>query len=249
MGKSIVGGVTVNNGTQVPIQEQYHAQLFHALDITTFYVDIGVGAHIDAVVKLVYQHHKWNFDVGYNIWGRSKECVHGCPKLPCGGVFGVKGDAQLYGYIGTQEQDAFFVGLNATQMCATLRAGQGDGNTTDMGNFANLNADKPGLAFFNGTALQQSVPGNIGGVIGDQQQVSGSKQAQILSINDINFDSGCAPSAIVHKLFGQVGYTHQNANSEYFFGVGLEGSFAGRSIKNRGVLSEWSVWIKGGIAI
>lgn len=246
MGNPVVDQVTLGTITGPLIQEQYHAQLFHAVDVTTFHVDVGVGAHVDAAVKLVYQHHKWNFDIGYNIWGRSKENIHGCVKLPCGGVFGVKGDSQLYGYLVAQ-QDTLFVGLNATQSCATLHAGQGDGNTTGMGNFGNKNVDNSVLAFFDQLVLLQSVPGNVGGV-GTQEQVNGSNQAKILSVSDINFDSGCAPGAIVHKLFGSVGYTHEQDERSLFFAIGLEGSFAGRTIKKRGVLSEWSVWAKSGIA-
>src|SRR5207247_1989026 len=113
------------------------------VDATTLDSKIKINVQAELAAKLVATCCNWNFEIGYNFWGRSQE------KLICRDrlnhkFYGLKGDAQLYGFLDIISP-ALSLPLNATQSQATLHAGQGQGNTTD--NFVNNNADNAALIY------------------------------------------------------------------------------------------------------
>lgn len=229
------------------IERQYTGKLFPAINKTTLEAGISIAVQADIVCKLSYVHNTWAADIGYNFWIRSKEKIKYLEAFP-ENCFAIKGDSQLYGFDVSQ-----IVALNATQQCATLNAGQGDGSASQ--NFSNTNADTSGIAAFSfpGTLvpsvlLQTDVAGNNTGII-VLEQVSGSHQSVLLSNRDINLCSALAPRVHSHKLFANGSYQWINCERAIpYVGIGVEVECVGHGGKNRGAFSQWGVWLKGGIA-
>ncbi|MCC7414806.1 MAG: hypothetical protein IT346_01815 [Epsilonproteobacteria bacterium] len=245
----IANRISIAQGfSPVPAQdlfnEQYITRLFYGADATTLDSKIKIDVQADIVAKLTATYCNWGLELGYNFWARSAE------KLVCREhlkhkFYGVKGDAQLYGFI---DAGSFIipVPLNTTQSEATLHAGQGKGNTTD--NFVNNNADNAALVYNVSIPLAQTTTGsliNTGATV--LQQVNGSDQAIVISDADINNCSGLSPRALSHKLFGAVRYEFDTCyDAQPYLLLGAEGDFSGKTHCQKTAVSQWGVWIKGG---
>ena len=225
-----------------PAENQYQRRLMPAINKTTFDVKIDIAAQADIVLKLAYQYKNFEFDLGYNFYGRSKEKINRCQTFESN-RFGFKGDAQIYGFGDVAE---IFVPLNATQSNATIRAGQGEGNA----NFANMNADNPKIAFSATEDLQSltTVDANLL-KIDFLFPARLSDPAILLKDEDLNICGALLPHAISHKIF--VHFNHawrQHESFTPYLGVGAAGEWACICFKNNSAHSQWGVWLKGGIS-
>lgn len=236
------------NGPAAP--NQYTGRLLPAVNATTLATDIRIAVQGDIVLKLAYQRaNGFEFDVGYNFYGRSKEKTDCRAKLP-DNRYAIKGDAQLYGF------DSVSVGeppirLNVSQSKATVRKAQGDGNFVNPNAFRNTNADTPTGAFDGaGNAVNQvnatdaaSLPGVA------QAQVNTSRSAILLTDNDINECSALLPRAISHKLFFHVGHIWQEKeNIVPSLGAGFSAEWACSCVKDNSAYAQWGLWVKGGLS-
>lgn len=214
-----------------PAQQQYHSVLVPAVNVTTFDANVSVALQADFVLKIAYFYEGLNVDLGYNLWARTAERIARCASLPSN-AFAIKGDAQVYGFT---EAPAEFVALNATQSKATLFAGQGTGNV----DFINTNADNPAQAFFGATQLTQAT--------GDF--VYASKQAILLSDNDIDNLSAASPASISQTLFFHTAYSWPSCMyGSPYVGAGAEYTVDGSGSRRHTALSEWALWIKTGVS-
>lgn len=243
IGNVVVQGVTVG-GTA--IEQEYHAQLLPAINKTTLVANIDIAMQLDFVVKLSYMHANWQADLGYNLWIRSKERLQ-CRETFPSNVYGIKGDAQLYGFrVGLPQ----YVGINATQSGATLNAGQGFGNANK--NFVNANADNPAIAQLSGnTLLQTNVASLVDTGVSALDLVNGSDQAILLTDHDIDNCSALICKTSSNKVFAHIGYRWMEEEAQCvipFLGIGAEAEFADRNIIHSGTLSQWGVWLKGGFS-
>lgn len=227
------------------LTNQYITRLLYAIDATTLASDIKINVQADIVAKITADYRNWNFDLGYNFWGRSRETLvsRQCMNHK---FYGIKGDAQIYGFIQVSPDIAIPVPGDATQSQATLRSGQGNGNTTN--NFINSNADNTALIWNASIPLAQTTSASVGGTgVTALEQVNGSKQAIILTDADINDCSGLSPRAYTNKIFGSAAYTWRDCNHVTpYVSLGAEGEFAGSDDCLKTAISQWGVWVKGG---
>lgn len=239
IGTPVVAGLTVGGEAA---EQQYHGVTLPAVNATTLDAQINIGLQADLVLKLSYQQNAYTFDIGYNLWARTAEKI-GCRMPLLSDRFALKGDAQLYGF----DSGALFVALNTTQHDATILAGQGDGNANH--NFTNDNADNKAIANFRSTPLNQSFAGGIIDTgITALAPVNGSKQAILLTDDDIDNASALSHALATHKFFFHLNHAWDNHRYIPFVGVGGEVEMDMSTRRNRGALSQWGIWLKSGIA-
>lgn len=240
LGTPIVQGLQV--GDQDALQ-QYHGVLIPAINKTTLEASFGIALQLDLVIKLSYIHRGFELDIGYDVWGRTAESFHCREPFPSK-AYAIKGDAQVYGF---HEATGRFVALNATQSEATLHAGQGSGNAS----FTNANADNssdpstgdPLYATFELDGSNELVV-----AAGGTQFIQGSQPSLFVTDSDIDNLSAAACAALAHSFFIHSTYTWQRYETLPFIGIGGEVTIDGGRKRRHGALSEYALWIKGGVA-
>jgi len=223
---------------------QYIGKLSPLINHTTLSTKISIGVQADIVLKLMYQHDNFEFDLGYNFWGRSAEKMHNHDCFP-DDRFALKGDAQVYGFNLGDTNTA--ISLNATQHMATIFGGQGDDNST----FANTNADNPSLntTTVGNIPLVQLNNADAKDLNIAQVRVRTSHPAILLKNADIDTNSGLLPRGITNKLFGHVNYRWDNDDDvDPYIGCGASVELAHTSPDHNSGDSQWAVWIKGGVS-
>lgn len=254
MGNPVVDGVTVAGA---PIATQYHGTIFPAINATTLGCDVSIAVQVDLALMLTWQHEYVNFDIGYNLWGRSAEKIQ-CRECFPNNRFAFKGDAQVYGFVPGSHQ---FVAINATQSVPAeggvfgrvrIESAQGNGSASQA--FANTNADNAGDAAFNGVLLNQSyAPAgivNTGLQASDITIVQGSNPPELLTNADIDDLSAVSGTAFTNKFFVYAGYTFvDRVRVLPYLGLGGEVELDGASTRlATNSLSQWGIWIKGGVS-
>lgn len=183
-------------------------------------------------------------------------------------VWALKGDANVYGF---QAGTSTAVALSATQTGnvpgdgATIHAGTNNGNAQNPG------VDNPEFAYFTDTSAADQIvilPGQAGGPTTQQRT---SNDPVFLSVDSIDFKRGSS-KGMSHKIFAHISYTWTECDDIVpYLGVGGKAEFGprhngqpciGSSCPNptlivascggckgcqRANLSEWGVWIKGGL--
>jgi hypothetical protein len=236
----------------MPITQQYIGKLFPAINKTTLPSKISMNVQVDMVAKISFQHKGVQVDLGYDLWYRSKEKLHGfgCleQELAC------KGDAQLYGFV-SQASTGFAVNdplaLNATESQATLCAGQGVGNFVPGQQYANKNINSPALASDSaGNPLFQlnQADSTALGIV--QQQIAGSFVPVLLTNDDIDILSALNPQALSHKIFASLAHAWEAEKMIFvpFLSVGTEVEWRCGCINSNSAISQWGIWFKGGIS-
>jgi hypothetical protein len=247
MGAGISNAIGFSTTPLVDIAvNEYLTQLSYVIDATTLDSKIKINVQGDVVAKLTLDYRNWNFDLGYNFWGRSHETLvsRTCMNHK---YYGIKGDAQVYGFLSPAMDIFLDIPANATQSNATLHAGQGVGNTNN--NFVNINADNAGLLYDVGfIPIQQTTPDSLSGTGAIEiDQINGSNQAIVLTDADINNCSGLSARAYTNKVFGSAAYTWADCKHvKPYVSLGAEGEFAGSEDCVKTAISQWGVWVKGG---
>lgn len=105
-----------------------------------------------------------------------------------------------------------------------------------------------------GAQATQSTATIFGNDFADQALVADTNPPVYFNDNMINERSGQATRGFTHKIFGNFGYTWSDCVNwiSPFFGIGGEVEFEGlnprQDIKaNKNSISQWGVWLKGGI--
>ena len=159
-------------------------------------VDVSFDVQGDVIAKFVYTCNGFDWDLGYNFWGR------GCQKVTascnCGPDFperawALVGNAQLFGFTtGTTIPHP----LSATVSGATAFNGN-NGTTTVQPN--NVGVDNPGLATYTAIPLVA-----IAGAA-TPPQINGSNAPIPLTVDDLDIHAGTR--GISHKIFTNFNYT------------------------------------------
>lgn len=235
-----------------PITEQYIGALYPAINKATLRAKISLNVQVDLVAKFSAQIKGVQMDLGYELWYRSAEKLH---SLECfDSYLAFKGDAQLYGFVSTSAGDFTLdepLALNVTQHEATLLAGQGAGNFVAGAQFANANADTPGLAAdSNGNILYQLDASDAAFLAIPQQQISGSITPVLLTAADIDVCSALNPHAISHKVFASIAHSWENDSVCFapFLSGGVEVEWRCGCFKSNSAISQWGLWAKGGLS-
>ena len=250
--------VALNNGlspNNTPATIQYQGRLVPAINKTTLDTKISVGVQADILAKLNFKRRGFEFEIGYNLWGRSaektesRECIETC--------YAVKGDAQLYGFTSSGETP---VALAATQSNATINNGQpvtdsafpglNDGNFNTGFEFANINADNITNASDNlGADLNQLTLADANRLGVSQVAVRTSNPALLLTNVDIECDSAILPKAISHTIFFSFSYAlERDLGLIPFIGGGGFAEFARADPCDNSANAQWGLWIKMGLS-
>lgn len=268
-------------------------------NLTTLFVNVGVAVQADVALMFSYSSDHWEFDLGYNFWGRSCERItrldnsapQCCPNL-CSDKdqWALKGDAHVFGFAARNAAQISGIGapgpLSATECAATIHNGTNaltTGSTTACPGVAvntNCGVDNPTYAYFQGfnTAYRllffptSQTSGGSDDTSGNQIQTS--LQPKFINCCDINFQE---TKGISNKVFAHISHTWKSVSWNPYLGVGGFGEWGSNAGCDSGcgqstptvdcttpcdnsscstsccspclkaALSQWGVWVKGGI--
>lgn len=234
---SLAGGVVPSH--------QYADKLLPVINVTTFDVNVSIDVQVDAALKFSYYNCGFEADLGYNLWARSGEKF----KLRDSSTFTekkyvLKGDSYVYGFSAADDAP---IALSASQ------------NTSDIHSGKNFPSGFVAADAIRNPGIDNAYPAQIvaGGAanstityapgIAANSQTRTSKDPIFVKADDI--DMSKTPSAMSHKLFGNISYNWDDCEDWIpFLGVGGEIEWAGKYDSNYAAVSQWGVWIKGGIS-
>lgn len=246
-------------------------------NLTTFNVNVSIGAQADITVMLNFVRNNMNVDVGYNYWGRSCEkikFINTCPIIFNGcssqGLFALKGDAQVYGFAALDAGLPVPVGivpgvtpipLSATENNADIHAGTNTpvGVPFDPTQIQNPNIDNPEYAVFdNGpdSTHQIVIAPNTNGGPDTQQRTS--NDPVFVKTTDINLE-GAETKGISNRLFTHISYNWDDCGCwTPYVGIGAFYELAHNDQKDcqdeleddscqSCSFSQWGIWCKAGV--
>jgi len=253
-------------GGSVSATAQYNGKLHPAINITTMDVDVSVGVQGDFALKFSYYSCGLELDLGYNLWGRTGEKFK-LKNDPIGtNKYALKGDAFIYGFDrGDQPATGANLGavaLSASESKSDIHGGTNFTTANGINGFFNAGVDTPLFAY--GTAQNPALQANVDALQNDPttltpgQTRSSFAGPTFLTIADVNLAK--TPSALSNKIFAHLGYSWLDCEDWVpFLGIGGEAEFGSKNsnsnnnANNNGngcyaALSQWGVWVKGGIA-
>jgi len=235
---------------------QFAGEFNPVANLTTLPVSVSMGIQADTVFMLSYQHGDFIWDLGYNLWVRSCEKI----KLKCennnpladGKTWALKGDAQVYGYVGQTASTTLTPGiipLSATQSNATIHGGTNGYTGIDpysgslsLNPIQNPGVDNPLYAIT--TALSPNTfiadNPNISGVditnpfttgqTFQSRQVQTSVNPLFLSTSSIDINAA-RTKGLSNTLFTNIMYTWvgRRDHCDPYIGGGVEGEFHARA--------------------
>ena len=230
-----------NQNYQAPSAQ--FAKIFMPLaNLTTIPVNVSAAIQGDLVIKCSYTHCNFQWDIGYNLWGRSCEKIcyprNSFDKIACA-MWGLKGNAFVFGFplnSASVGQGVLQPGvpLSATQSNATIFSGTDNYPTMVSDNQIynwnqNINIDNAAAAFNN--YKQPLATHTIGNTSPTNvfDPVATSAQPILLSLKDLDLE-GARSSGLSHKIF-----THfEWISKEYclwtpYIGAGFEIEFGQHS--------------------
>jgi hypothetical protein len=243
-------------------------------NFSTLDVRVSIALQADIAAQFTYIHKNLSVDLGYDFWGHTCEqiksqCLGSCSlaTFPAN-TWALKGDAYVFGFATATDSGtpSLFtanaaLGLSATESAATLHAGtnfpaQG---TTDPATIAaakdNPNIDNPKLAYAGTTptALSSIIGGSIA------TQTNTSVQPIMITADDIDV---AGTKGHTQKIYAHVSYGWTDcAHFIPFIGGGGFAEFGSQNNNgstvcssscsnscNNCAISQWGLWIKGGVS-
>jgi len=253
-----IGGNDALGGAITNANYTYQKSLIPAINYTTYNINVRIDIQADIALKFGYVRDNWSCDLGYNLWARTGEkfCMGnncGCCGCPSDKRYAVKGDSLLYGSEFNVNTGLFTNTwpISSSQSSATIRSGENMKLTVDADRLRNKGVDSPKLAWVDAVAqaLYSEPLANTSGL----QPVAGeniytSIQPKLLSCDDVNFCK--SPSALSHKIFAHFNYAWKDREENWtpYLGVGGEAEFDAGCNQCRFAVSQWGIWLKGGVA-
>ncbi len=255
-------------GATVP-SAQFKNAYAPVANLTTLKVNVNAALQVDIVALFNYTACGLSVDLGYDFWARTCEKIsirddQGPTPLQSGNVWALKGDAYVYGFqAGTDTP----VALSATESDATINTGT---NAATGGN-QNPGIDNRQFAFFSTGSDSDQIVAAPGNPAGAAFQQTTSNDPIFLSNANLNLKGS---SGMSHKIFAHLSYTWCECEDIIpYIGVGGKAEFGPRhgqppcslertscSVVTRPAfecnscnscqrcnLSEWGIWVKGGI--
>ncbi len=226
---------------------QFAKEFVPVANFSTLPVDVSAAVQGELVLKFAYTHCNWQFDLGYNLWGRSREKI--CPR--CDGAngfaentYGLKGDAFVFGFPATRDQTNLetliavgspAIPLSATESKATIFGGTNkfpDG-IGDAAWCQNTGVDNPQVAWGSADGGKILVTHEFGDNVENTDDAAWhpvNASLDPILITQANFDiKGAETSSLSNKVFGHIGYTWKNCECWVpYLGVGAEAEFGQR---------------------
>lgn len=229
---------------------QYAGKLLPVINVTTFDVNVSIDVQVDAALKFSYYNCGFEADLGYNLWARSGEKF----KLRDSSTFTekkyvLKGDSHVYGFAQIASGNIALngpVALSASQNTSDIHGGKNFPSGFVLAD-AIRNPGVDSNAQYARLVAANTANANILAGVGAGGQTRTSKDPIFVKADDI--DMSKTPSAMSHKLFGHISYNWDDCEDWIpFLGVGGEIEWAGKYDSNYAAVSQWGVWIKGGIS-
>lgn len=230
---------------------QYAGVLLPAINVTTLDVNVSIAVQADFVLKFAYISNNFEVDLGYNLWARSGEKFSSkCDPIITEKKYAIKGDAQVYGFcpVGSTTAGAA-IALSATEDTATIHVGTNNNFTAGSTYTTNPNVDNAQFAIGNcgTTPASTCLVANPLNAPSPTTQILTSNPAVFVTSTDINLAK--TPSALSNKVFGSLSYGWNDCEDWIpFLSLGGEVEFDGRNNDCRAALSQWGIWLKGGIS-
>lgn len=240
---------------------QFANEFAPVANLTTQDVDVSIGAQGEIVAMFNFTWCGFSWDIGYDFWGRSCEkikedcdCVNASFK---NNKWALKGNSQVFGF--TEVLDGATpinspVPLSATQSKATI-----NGVIT---NISNAGVDNAALASaLTGPTDLTVLPNNPAP---GSPQINTSSTAVFIKADDIDF--GQRTRGISNMIFTHLSYTWDRECWVPYLGVGAMAEFGKHEGSNCNTgtttttsssscsscldcaVSQWGVWVKGGIS-
>jgi len=244
-------------GTYAASTYEYAGNLFPMINKTTCCTDVKIDVQGEATLKLAYgcntECGRWNFDIGYNIWGRSGEKF-------CGGCdferdkYALKGDAYIYGFAPSNATSATAndpYALAATESKSDINSGTNtpSGTAFALAHRLNPSIDNPqvpGVGAAGVDILMYTAP------LLESEGGATRTSIQPRFIQPEDLDTSKTPSAVSHKIFLHFGFAWDNEEKDVcwapFLGLGGEVEFSGQNCGTYSALSQWGIWLKGGVS-
>ncbi|EKD23450.1 MAG: hypothetical protein ACD_82C00031G0002 [uncultured bacterium] len=226
--------------------------LIPAINYTTRVVNVGIDLQADVAIKLGYIGQDFSFDIGYELWARTKEkispCQNFCHKTP-DNTYVIKGDGMIWGR--DINSDTFYSTLSGSQSKADIHTGENMKlkKTNPSGAAQNMGVDNPQFAWVLTDAGNRGFTKDtfIAQVNQDNAKLYSSFNPILVNTDDI--DTCQSTSAITHKIFVHINYEWHDKEIRWrpFAGIGGEAEFASKSRSHRAI-SQWGAWLKAGVS-
>lgn len=274
---AIPNNTTILNSAFTLVSSQFAQAYTPLANISTLDVGVKIGVQIDFTALVHYSKKQWDFDLGYNVWYRSKEHIdrkishNSCFPPVCDpsqtNKWALKGDARMYGFNVNTDTDVFVgvVNLSATESDATIYQGTNgslfDCSATDV----NGGIDNPQFAVGlpeNNSAQVNSCPFQLSTTGNDPDGVRTSLQPIFIDCCDLDLRG---IKSLSQKIFAHTSYNWSWNDTTPFIGIGASAEF-GKSNRERNpnatitpntttftekvvsfAPSEWEIWLKAGI--
>jgi hypothetical protein len=260
--------LTTNKGTTNSLSGDSNADLEFAnayspvANFSTRDITVNIGAQGDAIIMLNYTSRGFSWDLGYNIWGMSRENIHlsNCDNAFPENIWALKGDASIAGTASVGGSDVTVL-LAATESFATIHSGTNvpaDGIPGYLTN-GNVNNKKPATT----EDSLVSVPVHV--FTQPTTQIYTSNLPVFIKEADLDIPAAQL-KGYSNKLFTHLSYTWIDREDWIpYFGIGFNAEFGHFSNNNNdndimaenntcdeaGVsfaLSKWAVLLKGGVS-
>ncbi len=257
-------------GDNITPSAQFNRQVTSIVNLTTYDVVVRVNVQADVALYCSYtfKNNYWTF--GYNAWKR------GCENISLKNnihfkenMWAIKGDAQVFGFIGEQNTPTDLpigtpVALSATETKATINYGTNlpksgvSEDATERAIQIHNALKNPGINF-----PQPAFAGNNQRLVASTNdltianQINTSIQPIFISCMDIDLNSG-STSGFSHKMFTHFNHTITTYGRAYAdIGFGSEIEFGRQAGPPPAIgddkcincaLSFWGVWLKGSVS-
>jgi hypothetical protein len=218
--------------TNVP-SYQFANEFAPIANLSTIPVDVSAAVQGDVVVKFAYTHKNFQFDLGYEFWGRSCEKLHA--RCDCCSTetqaWAVKGDAFVYGFAldnAAAPSTILPVALSASEADATIFCGTNNAqrSTTDGLYWQrNPGVDNAKLAY-NNLDLGSNLVYNYVSATGWENTMYSSFNPTVFLTSETSQWDMRGSKGLSNKIFGNFGYTwNEHCTWIPYFGFGAEVEF------------------------
>ncbi len=238
---------------------QFNSVFAPVANFSTIPVSVSAAVQGEIIFKLAYTHCNFQWDIGYNFWGRSCERI--CPRCVNDansswfGKSGLKGDAFAYGFTATKNPNGNLVvdvsqtgiPLSATESASTIYNGTNNypDGLNDLAWNQNPGVDNPALAW-NGSSPASPLA-TYNSDSSAWLQVNTSKDPVLLGLADLDLE-GASTRGISNKVFTHFNYTWNDCECWVpYLGIGGEAEFGQRFCNNNsnGCCSRVDVVVDG----
>lgn len=241
------------------VDNLYIGRMINAINFATRNAEIHVGYKADLSAKLALTFGGWMTDIGYNFYARSAETVCIKTECPCDidqRRFGIKGTTGVCSSSYAVNNsvipamamipDTGSLKDSTTQPNATMFAINTNPSLVVPEGVASLTLAYNSNALTVDTPTADLIPAN-GFIVSNAVFASGVSAVNpvILSCCDLDPNSAAQSRMLTHKVFGHIGYLWEDFCFQPHIGLGAEVEIDGREIHN--ALSQWGIWLKGGL--